>query len=229
MSYLFDGIDDFLERTAAVRSNTPVTLAGWMKIGALPTTSPFNLITIGVNGSTDNRQTLQIRASAQGNFAAALSRTASSAVADTTAVPATGAWVHAAAVFATTSDRRVFLDGRWKGTDTAARDPVGENRCRIGINLDGSDPVGGRLAEFAVWGVALTDLEVAQLAVPGTQPDTVNTNNVSAYWPLRDHADDLSGSGHNLTVNGPTLDPDHPWPPRAAPGLTTVAAPVMLA
>ena len=69
----------------------------------------------------------------------------------------------------------------------------------------------GRIAEAAIWNVALTDSEVQALA-SGVSPLRVRPESLQAYWPLfavTGNAIDYSGKGNDLTDNGTVGVADH--------------------
>ena len=62
----------------------------------------------------------------------------------------------------------------------------------------------GRIAEAAIWNVALADAEIAALA-RGIKPNHIRPGNLVLYCPLwGTHGPeiDLSGNGNDLTLNG---------------------------
>ena len=63
----------------------------------------------------------------------------------------------------------------------------------------------GRIAEVALWDVALSAAEVAALA-SGVTPLHMRPGNLVAYWPvwgLHSPEIDLTSNGNNMTVTGP--------------------------
>jgi hypothetical protein len=116
-------------------------------------------------------------------------------------------------VFASTTDRRIYLNGANKGTNaTNIAAPIVTNTA-IGaykyttIYYDDFD---GYLAEAAMWIVALTDDDAVVLAA-GYSPLLVRPEALAAYWPIIGRTNpeiDLVG-GIGLTVTGATVA-DHP-------------------
>ncbi len=100
----------------------------------------------------------------------------------------TDTWQHAAAVFGATNSRDAFLNGTNKGSNTTSvTGAMTLNRTRIGgrIGLTGAEGNfhNGRIAEAAIWNVALTDAEVAELAL-GVSPLMVRPSGLVFYAPL---------------------------------------------
>lgn len=116
-------------------------------------------------------------------------------------------WHHGCGVFASSTDRRCFLDGGSKGTDATDVTPTGIDRLSLGRSGDLSPGayMKGYLAEVGVWAGTLTDAEVAILA-NGTPPDRVQPHNLVHYYRLR-NIDELTcrvGSANLAAFNTPT-------------------------
>lgn len=122
-------------------------------------------------------------------------------------------WQHAAAVFTSDTARDVYLNGGNKGSaaGTESADPS-DNRTGIGCLYRQSITwyFSGKLAEIAIWDVALSAAEIAQLAA-GATPTTIQSGNLLAYWDLLENGLDKSGNGKHLSASGsPTYSSDHP-------------------
>lgn len=106
--------------------------------------------------------------------------------ADTTTGYSAGIWQHACAICASSTDRRVFIDGGSKGTNTESKGfPSGIDRTGIAALARPTLTacLDGYVAEAAVWNAALTDAEVGILA-KGYSPLFVRPQNLTHYWPL---------------------------------------------
>ncbi|MHC4156506.1 MAG: LamG domain-containing protein [Planctomycetota bacterium] len=116
-------------------------------------------------------------------------------------------WHHACGVFASATDRRAFIDGGSKGTDSTSRSPVGLDRVATGA-LARNTPtfyMSGSIAEAAIWSVALSDAEVTLLA-RGYSPTFVRPEYVKAYWQLVRDPDTEKVGGYNMIgYNTPTV------------------------
>jgi len=142
-------------------------------------------------------------------------------------------WHHACGVFASTASRAVYLDGGSKGTNTqdTYTDPTRDRTCigRVGDSTPGAY-FDGRIAWPAIWNVALTDDEAAQLAL-GVCPLLIRPQNLVAFWPLGglhgQNDNDIVGGFHMTAYNTPTWA-EHPgalWYPRGlSVGVPTAAA-----
>lgn len=127
-----------------------------------------------------------------------------SAFAETTGTFTTGVWNHAVCVSAATNSRAVYINGGGKGTNTTDVTPTGIDRVYI-ARYAGEEIINGAIAEVGIWNVALTDAEVAVLAL-GVSPLLVRPASLVAYWPLiRDEDQDRVGGYHLTAYNSPTV------------------------
>lgn len=152
--------------------------------------------------------------------------------ADSTTGATAGTWNHACAVFAADNDRRIYLNGGNKGTDTtniAANTP---NSIYIGRGDWSSSssyfPLDGSIFWPAVWNVALTDIEVAALGA-GLHPFLVRPDALVFFSPFGgldpQHNLDIV-SGNTMSEAGtPTWNDDSPtgliYPRRTILGVTS--------
>lgn len=144
-------------------------------------------------------------------------------------------WHHAGAVAASSTDRRVFIDGGSKGTGATAVTPAGIDSVSIGRSGDStpSNYMSGFIAEVGIWNVALSDAEMALLG-KGFSPLFIQPQNLVFYAPLiRNDDNDLIG-GFDLTASGsPTVTTHpplvvHPTVPPNPFIITTTATPTHL-
>jgi hypothetical protein len=199
----------FLKNSNAVVTAAPLTIAAWFRQVSAAATN--YLVSIADTGTDNNYFALQVNTSAQvgartqssASFVAALSSGAFSA----------DVWTHGCAVFAAANDRRAYRDGGNKGTEATSVTPSGLDATAIG-RLEKATPSlyeNGRLAEVAIWNVALTDAEVASIA-KGVSPPYIQPAALVGYWPLwGDHSPeiDLTFNARSMTVTGATKA-DHP-------------------
>lgn len=199
---------NIITNASAVRSSVPITMACWFR-----QTSATTAVAMAITGTTNaNRFDLDVtntgvvRAISNGAGAG-------SAFADSTAGATLNAWSHGCAVFAGVADRRAYLNGANKGTNTTSRTPVTLAATRIGSFLTASDfPFPGDMAEAAMWSVALSDAEVAVLAT-GIAPYEVQRSSLVAYWPLiglTSPEPDVVGS-FPMTLTGTPAQAAHPF------------------
>lgn len=121
-------------------------------------------------------------------------------------------WAHLAGTRSAAAVR-VYLNGTQDGTaaggaglDTSINFVIGNRGGGAGIPFD------GRIAEVAVWTVALTAAEIAALA-KGVSPLRVRPKNLAAYYPLwgvgAAGEPDLSGNGQHPSETGTVGVLDH--------------------
>lgn len=134
-------------------------------------------------------------------------------------------WRHGCGILVSDTDRRVLMDGAYKGTNTT--DITVSNLDRTSIGRQGhATPAGymsGHIAEVAIWDLSVwpgaTDSDkadnfesvlpsFAQFGVGGVSPLYFSLGLV-AYWPLVRDINDRVG-GYSLTANGTTQSGFHP-------------------
>jgi len=129
-------------------------------------------------------------------------------------------WQHGCAIFVSTTDRRVFLNGGSKGTNVQNHDVENLDRTTIGVSADTS-PAGycdGDIAETAIYDLSAwpgaTDSDKAD-AFERILPSLAKGFSplfwllgLKAYWPLIRGLNDKTG-GYNMTANGSVIS-THP-------------------
>lgn len=197
----------------AAFSGTPFTMACWFNADL--TTSQYALMWVGDKDVTGDFFVLFADGGSAGDpvrFRSTVGGTNSTA--NTTTGYTVGQWHHACGVSASATSRSVYIDGGGKATATTSSTPAGLDRTAIGVWADStpSGPFDGKIAEAAIWDVALTDNEVAMLA-NGVSPLKVRPANLVAYWPLfGNYSPEPSYGGDtalNLTVNGTVTQAAH--------------------
>lgn len=108
--------------------------------------------------------------------------TVNDSTAVTSALVTAGAWNHAVAVYAGTSSRSAYLNGGNKVTSVVATSAVTPNEVDVGMYA-GIQFMNGDIAEGAIWSIALTDTEIASLAL-GVSPLLIRPTSLVSYWPL---------------------------------------------
>lgn len=179
------GALNFMRHSGALITTTPLSMACWFY--PLYVNQLRYLGGIYNSASANQRNWFTLGTSSAGGVQAATADAATGAAgAVSSAAHVQDQWQHACGVFASASDRRAYLDGGSKVTNTTTLTPSGLNRTSVGVQ-DNTAPSGsatfGYVAEFAIWDVALTDQEVGILAT-GIVPLMVRPQNLIAYWPL---------------------------------------------
>lgn len=205
MARHFDGVvsQQDLNYSGAVVSSMPLTMAVWFRnggaLGSLFSISDADGLDF-YRLYYDTGEVLKLRHTDGSTNGDAL----------TTATYTDGVWSHAAAVFASTTSRSVYLDGGNKVSDTtsvnAVTDPDTTALSQLYYNSTIIAPSLSDYAEWGLWNVALTDAEIAILGL-GYSPLFVRPASLVAYWPIIGRLSpeiDRVG-GYDLTlVNGPT-------------------------
>lgn len=193
----------YLVRSGVPVGSPPLTLSLWVKMATYA-----QFAGCLCNSSADSWFNIGSTVSNPGATAAYEYDGTNVGRADTTGIP-TGSWAHLCAVFTSHSSRSVFLNGAAKVTNSVACSAITVNQTLVGTAYVGgaiyAPNFGGDLAEFAIWNVALSDAEVAQLA-SGLSADQVHGANLVAYYQLQGIASpepDAKG-GTGLTVVGAT-------------------------
>ena len=126
-----------------------------------------------------------------------------------------GNWYHVAAVFVSGTERYLYLNGVPVVTNTSAPTTGWSgHRLLVGTRYDGSafgQFADGRIAEVALWGVALSASQVSSLYA-GKDPRTVSSTAPLVYWPMLGEASPENPLAGPLTLtltNSPTKA-DHP-------------------
>jgi len=177
----------YLYRASAVVSAMPITMACWFRTTS--TTAIQRLVDVGQLSTGNQKWSLALLGTAAAPNTTVIANTSSvsGAFAATTATYLADTWHHAAAVFTSSTSRTAYLDGGNAGTDTASVSPSGVDTTTIGATGVGASAFGqymsGRIAEAAIWDVALTASEIAALA-RGFIPPQIRPQSLVAYWPL---------------------------------------------
>lgn len=203
MSWDFDGTDDYMEAALGANYDVPKTLACWFNSDL--TNSRRTLITLasgGVGSLESPGLTLAVDSTAV--IRATTSATGGSNAAVTTATYSLQTWHHAAARFSGAASRFAYLDGVAGTENTTSRATGGALDTMIvgrgpGGTHNPSQPFNGRIAEAAVWDVALDTAEIAALA-KGYKPSQIRPDKLLWYLPLVREVQDVR-SGLTFTNN----------------------------
>lgn len=199
---------EYGEVSSAIVSSPSWTFACWIKpasVGAGQT-----VFSIATSGSANHHYLLDVAAAGIIRFRA---RDTGSNDALTEGEVSFGAWNFVACRVDATNSRSCWLDSE-KATTTGSRNPAGMDRTAIGRSSQGSGAsyFTGRIAMPCVWGVALSDSEIAALA-GGAHPSTVEGGSIVALWPFdgSDPEPDATGD-YPLDMHGSTYVADDPPP-----------------
>lgn len=229
MAREFDSaLTQYCEVDSAAVTAYPFSMACWFNANDVATT--YTLMCVTVKTSNSYYARLDAAGAVAGDPIRGVLRNTSSYNADTTAGYGAGAWNHGALVFTNATTRAAFLNGGNKGTNASnSAFSASVNRTSVGRygGLTPSQYFDGLVAWPAVWSVALSDDEIAQLAA-GVCPLLVQPQSLVAFWPF--DATDLDRVGaFSLTPAGAPTFVDDPgmlyWPRVGVVGMTAGATP----
>lgn len=204
MAYDFDGTDDYIEAASAVVAGSPLTLACWFNSDSA--TANQTLVSI-TNAGGQERFILRASGAVTGDPIQAISVAGNnSSAADSATGYSANTWHHAAAVFASATSRVAYIDGVGGTAETTSRTVGTLTTTRIGVTVGAgvrTQYMNGRLAEVAVWNVALDAAEIAALA-DGYRPSLIRPDSLRMYVPLIREVADYSRAV-SLTTSGPVV------------------------
>jgi hypothetical protein len=125
-------------------------------------------------------------------------------------LPGADIWWNALGLYASTTSRKAYANTTAGAEVTTSRNVTGVNSLvigRRGNNIGVSFT--GKLAEFAIWNVALTDAEINSLS-QGFKPSRIRPQSLLYYVPLVRNVQELySGIPFTASATAPTVF-DHP-------------------
>lgn len=213
MAYAFDDASSqYFEGTSWLTNpdDNPASFAVWFypTDAGSPTHWLFNASRSSQAGNVANTLGLLIDS---GNLVARVFAGGGSSNATSTAGYTVNAWQHAVGVFVNEDERRVYLNGGNKGTNSATRSfnitPPEESigiGARISSDMAFARYFEGYLAEAATWDVVLSDDDAAILA-DGVSPLLVRPDGLRTYWPLIRATHDVVGATALTAYNSPTV------------------------
>lgn len=211
MARLFDDASsEYAEYAGAVVSSYPLTMACWFRTDSVTINQMLMSIVDNSNQQTRDAE-LGIFGTVGGDPLRARKDGQNGSSVGTVVA---NQWMHAAGVFEA-SQVTGYLDGT-AGTPNAQVDSlaaaadttsVGRRNTGAAANLYMS----GRIAEAAIWNVALSAASVSALS-GGSSPLTVRPDALVAYWPLWGthsteidlHPRSVDATDYDLTLNGTT-------------------------
>ena len=209
----FDGTDDKLDVAAVPVSASPITLAAWFESDSA--TAVQVLVAIGDTATNDEELALVASGDLAGDPIVLSDRSGAgtTTVASTTGYTV-GRWHHACGIKRNANDRSAYIDGGSRGNDVSNQpDASGLDTIRIGVRarLTQSLWFNGRIAEVAIWNVALNDEEISQLA-GGALPKDVRPESLVGYWALcgrQSPEPDTSRNTNHMVITG-AAQANHP-------------------
>jgi hypothetical protein len=207
MALSLNGSSSYIGATSTPITAAPFSMACWFN--PLSATAGGVLMAIGNSAGTDRFQLAANGDQANDPITFYAQQGASNATASATGY-VLNTWQHAAAVCSGVTSRSIFRNGAQKNTNTTSIIPASLNSILIGARWSGGARgsfFNGRIAEAAIWNVALTDDEVLSLS-KGFAPSLIRPSNLRFYNRCLRTSQDLS-QGRTLTqVNITNFD--HP-------------------
>ena len=219
----------YLANASAVATGPPFSVSLWFTVPDLD--NNYVMFSLANSASEQDYFALLVNGGVAGDYVNLTARDAPTPThCRTTISTSADTWTHALGVAIDTDDRACYINGGGKGTSAINVTPASIDRMAIGVFYDSSlvSYMAGKIAEVAVWNVALTDADAAILA-KGYSPLLVRPQSLVAYWPLiRDTDDDIVG-GYSMTpVNSPTVAAHprvlYPIGPYMVPAAAAIAA-----
>jgi len=206
------GVSSNLYVNQAVVSAYPFSMACWFN--ADDTDHGYSLMWVGDKDVTNYFCALMARGRVGDDSVSALTHQygATYEFVDTSSGFSANTWHHACGVWTNNQSRAAFIDGGSKGTGTVVSGAMANHdKTAIGASLDSSADAyfDGGIAEAAIWSIALSDAEVAQLAT-GLSPLAIRRESLLAYWPLIDAGYLLDMIGGNTLTSHNVGDHVHP-------------------
>lgn len=218
MARLFDDASsEYLEIDQTVLSAPPFAMACFYNTNDMSVSS--NLISLADKDDNATYSTMfvsgplsKLYAQTKGGGSSGFAISGAAVLVDT--------WQHAAGIYATTTDRRVLINGGSKGTNATSVTATGFDRTSIGRLGDVTPGVyaSGLIAEVAIWDLSVwpgaTDSEKADnfekivLSLTDGFSPLFFPLGLRAYWPLVRGLNDRIG-GFNMTATG-TVVSAHP-------------------
>ena len=195
----FDGGDDYVNGSITPITDTVCTLSAWINPDSGGENNEGRIVSI----STPGYGTLFLWPNSRIKAAFANSYpNENNSVSSTTY--SIGSWQHVLVTYDNASAPKIYLNGvevsyssrSFAGAVTA--DPA---NFIIGTNdTDGTYTFDGKIAEVAVWDVALTPTEIAQLANAQIKdmPLQIQPSNLKGYWPMDDGPEGTSADGDTV-------------------------------
>lgn len=200
---------DFLSRTSTPVSAAPMTLSAWGY--STGNSSNWRLFHV-IDSTGGNPQEYFGIGISEGISCSADCRTSSFGNQNATGgAPAINTWNHYAAVYSSTTNRNIYLNGTAGTPNTNSSVPSGTTNIICGRHPNGGSDSGTYGAEFAIWDVALTQDEITALS-KGCSPLLIRPDHLLMYVPCVGRASpEFSIKGdYPLTVNGTCAQFDHP-------------------
>ena len=210
-SLSFNGSSDKLVSTSLPVSGTSTaTFCAWVYTGVTGATQ--DIITINRGNSASFGDGFQLRLHTTNGVRARQCDTTICSAPTTSGTVATNTWTPVCAVFTSTTSRTAYVNGTASTTDTTSvNSPSNLTETDIGASVFNSTYSGffnGRIADAAIWNVALTQAEITSLSKGFVAP-MIRPNALVMWVPMIGASLMDRRGGISFTATG-TSAADHP-------------------
>jgi len=220
---LDDASSEYLDLVSTLGLTPPFSVSCWAKFD--DDTIDQAIWSLGDTGSINNYFGLVFQGSST-ERALQLTRDSTTSNFNQGSNSTVNAWHHYVAIWISTTDRDVILDGGTPTTNTTSVTPAGLDTIAIGVLRRSSNTqfASGKIAYCAVYSDELTSGEITSLA-GGACPANVNTANLVEHWPLLSNPN--GDKGNNLTENGAGITYDGADNPSVSCGTLRRISPII--
>jgi hypothetical protein len=202
MAVSLNGTSQYLQSTGTTITGHPLSWSGWFYFNSL---SRFDTLLVIRSSSTFVGFDLRKQTS---NKVDANIYNGSDIFARSTSDMTAGTWIHIGAVYASTTSRKIYINGTLEATSTtSAGVDGGANRIVLGAFVGGGGPLSGRIAQVGMWNSALSDANMVSLA-GGALPSAIAAANLQNYYKLVSDGTDTQGNNNLTVVGSPTFVSD---------------------
>ena len=183
MAYDFNGTNQRIEVSSAPVTDAPCTMSCWFNANNI--TASHGLITLTASANSSNYLTLYANGAAAGDPIQCIdSGPSAGGTASSATGFSSGTWHHACGTRTGISNRIAYIDGVAGTANNGTAAVAGINQFNIGsFKTQANNWLVGRIAEVAIYNVALTAAEVASLA-KGMKASRIRPQNLVFYAPL---------------------------------------------
>jgi hypothetical protein len=206
MAFDFDGVNQSIDASSAVLTAAPLTFSAMANVDNV--TTRFVIVSLSDSNTQVDHFVITMAGQVAGDPVEMFSQSSIGAgTAPTTTGFSASTWNHVAGSTASATERAAYLNGASKGTNATNITPGGVKATSIGRlwrPIASNAFTDGRIAEVAIWNVALTDDEIVSLS-KGFKPYRIRPQSLRFYAPLIRNVQDLSRSLALTNNNGATV------------------------
>ena len=191
MSRVFDGTNDNCNAViGSMPTAVPVTLSAWVKMDSSWATGTHTIVKIGDFDNYKDFFRIQAFKNSGGTtrFEASSHHGSEKRAQHGSSITASQ-WYHICGVFTSTTSRQIYVDGVAGTENTATSEPDAADFSHLSVGASkasgsNSNFLYGKVAEVAIWNVALSTTEIDKLK-NGSCALFVKEENLKGYWPIQ--------------------------------------------